>query len=120
VLRTLLTTGAAFALLGHMRAWDPSSDPATPFRVLKENFFCESAAGVPVQLDRDVFHPFFQRVADAIHSVRPDWHIFAEREPLTFARHPAPKGLTYPRNYVNAAHWCTHAGRRVGGARRRG
>ena len=98
----------------HPRPWPslvPSSprdaDKETPFRVLKDNFFRVHADGRPVNLNADVYFPFFNRVADAVHAIRDDWLIFAEREPMTFAKPTTAKDIPHPSGYVNAAHWCT-------------
>ena len=82
------------------------TDAQHPFRVIRENFFAQRPDGQPIQLDRDVFFPFFHRVADAVRAVRSDWLVFAEREPLVATHgHPLPE-LAYPAGYVNASHWC--------------
>ena len=44
-----------------------------------DDFFRNHRDGRPVHLNRDVYFPFFNRVADAVHAVRDDWLIFAER-----------------------------------------
>ncbi len=82
-------------------AWDVDA-AGTPV-ALDDDFFTKRA-GVAIDHDRDFMQPFYQRVADTIRSVRPDWLIFAEADPfraLTGEGFPA----AMPPRTVNASHW---------------
>ncbi|HWY25478.1 MAG TPA: cellulase family glycosylhydrolase, partial [Nevskia sp.] len=70
---------------------------------LDEDFF-RSRQGRKFDAERDFMGPFFQRVAETIRGVRPDWLLFAEINPYVLM-----KGRTFPPAMppatVNAVHW---------------
>lgn len=70
-------------------------------KLLKPNYFSQ-VNGRSVNFGRDYLRPFINQYAQAIHSINPDWIIFAQNTPLvdmpTWGPDDAP-------NVVNAAHW---------------
>lgn len=82
-------------------AWDISED-GEPIAISKDYF--QARDGRVVDHERDYMLPFFNRVADAIRSVRDDWLVFAELDPFDVARgHGFPDGM--PVRSINASHW---------------
>jgi hypothetical protein len=57
-----------------------------------------------VSMERDYMVPFFNRVADTVRRIKPDWLIFAEVDPFGAMRGDGfPPGC--PERTVNASHW---------------
>ncbi|TGN19958.1 glycoside hydrolase family 5 protein [Leptospira idonii] len=82
-------------------AWSLTKD-GTPF--IEKNDFFQNVKGKVIDFDRDYMIPFIRRMADAVHSVRSDWMIFAEREATDGWMNPN-FNAALPKNSVNAAHW---------------
>jgi hypothetical protein len=71
--------------------------------VLDEEFF-RIRNGRRLDPEADFMVPFFNRVADAIREVKPDWMVFAEVDPFRgVVGDGFPDGM--PVNTVNASHW---------------
>lgn len=70
---------------------------------LRGDYF-QAVDGRPVGMERDYMVPFFQRVADTVRAVRPNWLVFAEVDPFSALRGKGfPDGV--PARSVNASHW---------------
>ncbi len=69
--------------------------------VLDEDFFVVRD-GRAVEMERDFMTPFFERVANRVRAVNPDWLLFAELDPGNSGR-GFPE--TTPERTVNASHW---------------
>ncbi len=71
--------------------------------VLDPHYF-ERVGERQVNLQRDYMAPFFARVAQSLHSLRPDWLVFAEVDPFeAFLGAGLPEDC--PVRTVNAPHW---------------
>lgn len=70
--------------------------------VLDEHFF-RKRGDTTFAMERDFMGPFFQRVAEAVRDIEPDWLLFAELDPGESSAHGFPKDT--PRGTVNASHW---------------
>lgn len=82
-------------------AWD--IDASNNAVVLEANFF-QQCQGREIDLERDCMAPFFNRVAETVRSVRDDWLVFAELDPIDAMKgHGYPAGM--PPRTVNASHW---------------
>ena len=75
---------------------------------LREDFFAASAAGVPLDIVKSGYGPFFHKVAATIRAHNPDWAVFAELDPFgVSAGRKFPADL--PANTINGTHWYDRA-----------
>lgn len=82
-------------------AWDFDQD-GNPV-VVKGDYFTH-LNGEKIDVNHDFLGPFFQRVASTIRSVRTDWLVFVETNPLDITSgHSLPSNC--PERSVNASHW---------------
>lgn len=78
-------------------AYDPVSGQG------REDFFSH-VHGRRIDPEADAMVPFFNRVAETIRAINPDWLVFAEFDPFQTAHGQGfPKGC--PERMVNASHW---------------
>ena len=82
---------------GAYRITDDGAEP------LDEDFF-RVRNGKRLDPEADFMVPFFNRVADAIRSINPNWMVFAEVDPFRgVVGEGFPAGM--PKGAVNASHW---------------
>jgi hypothetical protein len=82
-------------------AWRLNRDGS--YDVIREDFFRRVGDRTVNYVD-DYLGPFFERVANTIREVNPNWVVFAELDPPSgFASHAFPSEM--PPNSVNAGHW---------------
>jgi Glycoside hydrolase family 5 C-terminal domain/Cellulase (glycosyl hydrolase family 5) len=82
-------------------AWKLNKDGT--FDVLRDNFF-QRVGDRKVNFIEEYMGPFFERVAENIRAINPDWILFAELDPLSGFFGPGFPADTPP-NTVNAGHW---------------
>jgi hypothetical protein len=82
-------------------AWRLNRDGS--YDVIREDFF-RHVGDRKVDYVDDYLGPFFERVANTIREINPDWMVFAELDPPSgLAGKPFPSEM--PPNSVNAGHW---------------
>ncbi|WP_260582455.1 cellulase family glycosylhydrolase [Sphingopyxis sp. PET50] len=81
-------------------AWTGAGEEA---RVLDEDFF-RIVDGRAIDPDTDLLLPFFQRIADTLRAIDPDWLLFAEVNPYQLG-HGRGFPADMPERCVNASHW---------------
>lgn len=70
---------------------------------INEKYFAHRD-GNEIDLEADYMNPFFNRVADGIREIKPEWMVFAELDPFRgLSGEGFPEGG--PDNTVNASHW---------------
>ena len=105
--RVMNPTGVSIWLPGHEDpfrangAWD--IDAAGGAAALHDDYF-QTVGGRPVAMERDYMVPFFNRVADNVRGIKPEWLIFAEVDPFGALKGDGFPGGMPPRT-VNASHW---------------
>ena len=82
-------------------AWKLNTDGT--FDVIRDDFF-QRVGDRKVNFVEDYMGPFFERVAEDIRAINPDWILFAELDPFAaFSGEGFPRDT--PPNTVNANHW---------------
>lgn len=73
------------------------------YEILNNDFF-RVIDGRKVNFDQDYLFPFFNRVADGVRAINPDWMIFGEKPAEEASFDPEFRG-DIPERMVNASHW---------------
>ncbi|MCB9741196.1 MAG: cellulase family glycosylhydrolase [Alphaproteobacteria bacterium] len=80
--------------------WEPG--PEGPVALREQAF--QRVDGREIDFELDALLPFYQRAADMLRGLRPDWLVFLEKDAVDAVREPRFAG-PLPEGAVNASHW---------------